>query len=62
VRDEVSTTLASEKKPAKRSSTNAAKASEDKKRKSKASHGVEKLKKVNVTDVPKISSYFTKKA
>ncbi|KAM6502018.1 Ribonuclease H2, subunit B [Amanita muscaria] len=34
--------------------------SEDKKRKSKASNGVEKLKKANVSGMAKLSKYFTK--
>ncbi|KAF8315966.1 ribonuclease H2, subunit B [Amanita rubescens] len=44
----------------KRESTSAAMQHEDKKRKNKASQGVEKLKKTNVNGMAKLSSYFKK--
>ena len=45
---------------AKRGSKSSTKPGEDKKRKSKASQGVEKLKKANVNGMAKLSSYFKK--
>jgi len=44
----------------KRESASTTKQREDKKRKNKASQGVEKLKKTNVNGMAKLSSYFKK--
>lgn len=55
---DVATTSADTK--AKLGPTGAMKSGKDKKRKSKASQGVEKLKKANVDGMAKLSSYFKK--
>lgn len=44
----------------KRATAGASKQNEDKKRKNKASQGVEKLKKANLNGMSKLSSYFKK--
>jgi len=48
--------------PGKRTKTANAGAGGNKKRKTNASQGVEKLKKVNVTGMSKLSTFFTKKS
>jgi len=57
LRDEV---IAPGDPKSKRESTSTAMQHEDKKRKNKASQGVEKLKKTNVKGMAKLSSYFKK--
>ncbi|KAF8628908.1 hypothetical protein AX15_003689 [Amanita polypyramis BW_CC] len=57
LRDEVTTSADTK---AKHGSTSSTKSGENKKRKSKASQGVEKLKKANVNGMAKLSNYFKK--